>query len=66
MCEHAKYSSIASIVSIQELTFMGRQVVVATRAIFETWITVALMYMTLTLTLSLLTSRLEARFKARS
>ena len=43
---------------------MGRQVVVATRAIFETWITVALMYMTLTL--SLLTSRLEARFKARS
>ncbi len=45
---------------------MGRQVVVATRAIFETWITVALMYMTLTLTLSLLTSRLEARFKARS
>lgn len=58
-----KYSSIASIVSIQELTFMGRQVVVATRAIFETWITVSLMYMTLTLTLSLLTSRLEQRFK---
>jgi len=60
-----KYSSIASIVSIQELTFMGRQVVVATRAIFETWITVSLMYMTLTLTLSLLTSRLEERFRAR-
>jgi len=38
-------------------------VVVATRAIFETWITVSLMYMTLTLTLSLLTSRLEQRFK---
>ncbi|MHB1319474.1 MAG: amino acid ABC transporter permease [Anaerolineae bacterium] len=60
-----KYSSIASIVSIQELTFMGRQVVVATRAIFETWITVSIMYMTLTLTLSLLTSRLESRLKAR-
>jgi polar amino acid transport system permease protein len=60
-----KYSSIASVVSIQELTFMGRQVVVATRAIFETWITVSLMYMTLTLTLSLFTSRLEQRLRAR-
>ena len=61
-----KYSSIASIVSIQELTFMGRQVVVATRAIFETWITVSLMYMTLTLTLSLLTGWLERHFQTRS
>lgn len=58
-----KYSAIASVVSIQELTFMGRQVVVATRHIFETWITVALMYMTLTLTLSLGTSWLEARLR---
>ncbi|MEN6478945.1 MAG: amino acid ABC transporter permease [Anaerolineales bacterium] len=60
-----KYSSIASVVSIQELTFMGRQVVVATRYIFETWITVSLMYMLLTLTLSLVTSRMEQRL-ARS
>jgi len=60
-----KYSSIASVVSIQELTFMGRQVVVATRYIFETWITVSAMYMTLTLTLSLLSGRLERRLKAR-
>lgn len=60
-----KYSSIASIVSIQELTFMGRQVVVATRQIFETWITVAVMYMVLTLTLSVFASRIETRL-ARS
>lgn len=58
-----KYSAIASVVSIQELTFMGRQVVVATRHIFETWITVAVMYMTLTLTLSLGTSWLETRLQ---
>jgi polar amino acid transport system permease protein len=58
-----KYSAIASVVSIQELTFMGRQVVVATRYIFEAWITVALMYMTLTLTLSLATSWLETRLR---
>lgn len=58
-----KYSAIASVISIQELTFMGRQVVVATRYIFETWITVALMYMVLTLSLSLFTSRLERRLR---
>jgi len=56
-----KYSAIASIVSIQELTFMGRQVVVATRYIFEVWITVALMYMVLTLSLSLFTGHLERK-----
>jgi polar amino acid transport system permease protein len=58
-----KYSAIASIVSIQELTFMGRQVVVATRYIFETWITVAALYMVLTLSLSLVTGRLERRLR---
>jgi polar amino acid transport system permease protein len=58
-----KYSAIASVVSIQELTFMGRQVVVATRYIFETWITVSAMYMVLTLTLSLFTAQLEKRLR---
>ena len=56
-----KYSSLASIVSIQELTYMGKQVQVATRFIFEPWITVAVMYLILTLTLSLGVSRLEKR-----
>lgn len=58
-----KYSAIASVVSIQELTFMGRQAVTATRYLFEVWITVSLMYMVLTLTLSLLTNYLENRFR---
>lgn len=58
-----KYSSIASVISIQELTFMGRQVVVATRYLFETWITVSVMYMLLTLSLSLVTSRLEEKLR---
>jgi len=56
-----KYSSLASVVSIQELTYMGKQVQVATRFIFEPWITVAVMYLILTLTLSLGVSRLEKR-----
>lgn len=58
-----KYSAIASVVSIQELTFMGRQVVVATRYIFETWITVSAMYMVLTLSLSLFTGWLEKKMR---
>ena len=56
-----KHSAIASVVSIQELTFMGRQVVEATHQIFETWIAIALMYLTLTLSVSLLVARLEKR-----
>ena len=56
-----KYSSLASVVSIQELTYMGKQVQVATRYIFEPWITVAVMYLILTLSLSLGVSRLEKR-----
>jgi polar amino acid transport system permease protein len=58
-----KYSAITSVVSIQELTFMGRQVVVATRYIFETWITVSAMYMMLTFSLSLFAGRLEKKMR---
>jgi polar amino acid transport system permease protein len=58
-----KYSAITSVVSIQELTFMGRSVVVATRYIFETWITVSAMYLVLTLTLSFFASYLEKRLR---
>jgi polar amino acid transport system permease protein len=56
-----KYSSLASVVSIQELTFMGRQVIVNNRSIFETWITVAVIYLMLTLSLSFLFGRLEKK-----
>ena len=58
-----KYSSIASVVSIQELTFMGRQAVTTTRYLFEVWITVSVMYMVLTLSLSLFTNVLENRLR---
>jgi len=58
-----KYSAIASVVSIQELTFMGRQAVTTTRYLFEVWITVAVMYMVLTLSLSLFTNVLEQRLR---
>jgi polar amino acid transport system permease protein len=58
-----KYSAIASVVSIQELTFSGRQLISSTWRIFETWITVALMYLVLTISLSLIIEQLEKRMR---
>ena len=54
-----KYSPIASTASIQELTSMGAQAVVATRLLLETWIAVSVIFMVPALTLSLFVGRLE-------
>lgn len=56
-----KYSSIVSIISIQELTFQGLQVMASTQATIEIWITVTVMYLALCLGLSTAVHRLEAR-----
>ena len=56
-----KYSALASVVSIQELTFMGRTVVETTGRFFEVWITISLMYLALTMTLSFFVNRLEIK-----
>ena len=60
-----KWSSIVSIISIQELTFQGLQVMASTRATIEVWLTISAMYLALCLSLSLLVRRLEKVF-ARS
>lgn len=57
-----KYSSIVSIISIQELTFQGMQVMASTQATIEVWITITAMYLVVCLCLSLMVSRLEHRF----
>lgn len=57
-----KYSSIVSIISIQELTFQGMQVMASTQATIEIWITITAMYLVVCLCLSLVVSRLEHRF----
>lgn len=54
-----KDSAIVSIISIQELTFQGLELMAATYMTFEVWITVALMYLLLTLTCSLVVQRFE-------
>jgi polar amino acid transport system permease protein len=58
-----KDSAIVSVISIQELTFQGMELMAATYYTFETWITITLLYLLLTLTCSLAVERLELRFR---
>ena len=58
-----KDSSIVSLISVQELTFTGQQISVATRKVFEVWLTVAALYFVLCFSLSLLSRKLEERFR---
>lgn len=60
-----KWSSIVSIISIQELTFQGLQVMASTQATIEVWLTISSMYLLLCLSLSLLVRTIEVRL-ARS
>lgn len=54
-----KDSAIVSVISVQELTFQGMELMSATYLTFEIWITITLMYLILTLSLSLAIRRLE-------
>ena len=54
-----KDSAIVSVISIQELTFQGMELMSVTYLTFEIWITVTVLYLLLTLSLSLLVGRLE-------
>jgi polar amino acid transport system permease protein len=57
-----KDSAIVSVVSIQELTFQGLEVMSATYLTFEIWITIAAIYYVVAFGLSVCVQRLEARF----
>ncbi len=56
-----KYSSIVSVISIQELTFQGFQVMATTQVSIEVWLTITAMYLILCFSLSVLVSLLEKR-----
>ena len=56
-----KDSAIVAVISVQELTFQGMELMAATYRTFEVWITVTAMYFVLTFACSLLVRRLEAR-----
>jgi len=54
-----KDSAIVSVISIQELTFQGMELMSATYLTFEIWLCIALLYFLLTFGCSLLARRLE-------
>jgi polar amino acid transport system permease protein len=58
-----KDSSIVSVISIQELTFQGMELMSATFLTFEVWITVMVLYFFICLTCSLLAERFEIHMK---
>jgi polar amino acid transport system permease protein len=60
-----KDSSIVSVISIQELTFQGTELMTSTLLTMEIWITVTILYLLLTLPCSLLVARVE-QYMARS
>ncbi|GIX14988.1 MAG: hypothetical protein KatS3mg118_2947 [Paracoccaceae bacterium] len=60
-----KTSSIVSLISVQELTFIGTEVAVSTGRRFETWIVVAAMYFVLCYALARLFARMEVRMRRR-
>jgi polar amino acid transport system permease protein len=57
-----KDSAIVAVISIQELTFQGLQLMTTTYRTFEIWITVLCMYFVLTFLCSLVLRRLELKF----
>lgn len=58
-----KNSAIVSLISVQELTFIGTELAVSTGRRFETWIAVAAMYFLLCWGLSRLFARMERRMR---
>jgi len=58
-----KDSAIVSVISIQELTFQGMELMAATYLTFEVWISITLLYFILTYGCSWLADRLELRLR---
>ncbi len=58
-----KDSAIVSVISIQELTFQGMELMAATYLTFEVWISVTLLYFLLTYSCSWLAGCLETRLQ---
>ena len=60
-----KYSAIVSVISIQELTFQGMQIMASTYVTIEVWMTITAIYLIICFSLSMGVRRLEA-YLARS
>ena len=58
-----KDSAIVAVISVQELTFQGLELMAATYLTFEVWLTVTALYFLLTYSCSSLAGRLELRMR---
>jgi polar amino acid transport system permease protein len=58
-----KDSALVSTIAIYDLTMRGQEIIAETFLVFEIWFTVAAIYLTITLTLSLAVSSMEKKFK---
>ncbi|MGL1930504.1 MAG: amino acid ABC transporter permease [Desulfotalea sp.] len=61
-----KWSSIVAIISIQELTFQGMQVMASTQASLEVWIIISIMYLLICFSLSTVIKYFEHKFSSSS
>lgn len=60
-----KDSSLVSVISITDLTKVGKEIVANTFSPFETWIVIALVYLTITSTMSFIGHKLEKKMAAK-
>lgn len=60
-----KDSSLVSVISITDLTKVGKEIVANTFSPFETWIVIALVYLSITSILSLIGHKLEKKMAAK-
>jgi ABC-type amino acid transport system permease subunit len=61
-----KDSSLVSVLGVSDITQLGKVTAAGNFRYFETYNMVALLYLTMTVTLSLVLRRIESRLKARS
>ncbi len=57
-----KETSLVSVIGFEELTRRGQLIIAKTYGSFEIWLTVAVIYLVMTLTIARLVSYLERRF----
>jgi len=60
-----KDSSLVSVIGFEELTRRGQLIIARTYGSLEIWITVALIYLVMTLTISRLVSYMEKRLATK-
>jgi polar amino acid transport system permease protein len=60
-----KHSAIVSVIAVFDLTTEGRNIIADMFLSFEIWMTVATMYLVLTVTLSVFVTDLEHRVRSR-